>query len=141
MPPRLLEEANINPFGMNQPSTWGSKDSQKKKKIPGVFLWLSRFRIQCCLCSSSDHCCGMDLIPGLGTSVCCGCGKRKKNSKEYRQCTVKNHKIYKRNQRKSTVITQSKIRLTKSDVGLIRQNIEKCVGLIFKEIEKCLKYN
>ena len=33
MPPRLLEEANINPFGMNQPSTWGSKDSQKKKKF------------------------------------------------------------------------------------------------------------
>ena len=30
----------------------------------GVPWWHSRFRIQCCYCSDSGRCCGMDLLPG-----------------------------------------------------------------------------
>ena len=30
------------------------------------------------------HCysCGLDLIPGLGTSICCECGQKKKKERE-----------------------------------------------------------
>ena len=38
-------------------------------------LWRSRFRIQCCHCSSSSRCWGTGLIPSLGTSVGHGRGK------------------------------------------------------------------
>ena len=41
--------------------------------ILGPVLWL---RIQLC------HSCGSDLIPGLGTSICCGCGHLKKKKKK-----------------------------------------------------------
>ena len=34
----------------------------------GVPWWCSRLRIQHCHCYGLDHCCGMDLIPGSGTS-------------------------------------------------------------------------
>ena len=37
--------------------------------------WHSRSRIWCC-CSY-----GLDLIPGPGTSVCCGCGQKKEIQK------------------------------------------------------------
>ena len=45
----------------------------------GVFPWCSRSRI-----SDLGHCCGKDLIPGLGTSTCLGYG-RKKGRKEGRK--------------------------------------------------------
>ena len=37
-------------------------------------MWHSRLRVWHCHCSSSGHCCDVGLIPGLGTSACCGCG-------------------------------------------------------------------
>ena len=49
-----------------------------KKHNTEVLLWLSGLRIQLCRCSSLNQCCGMGLIPGLGTSTCCRCGKKKK---------------------------------------------------------------
>jgi len=39
-----------------------------------------------CHHSPSGCCCGVGLIPGPGTSTCCGCGQTKKtkqNKKEY----------------------------------------------------------
>ena len=38
----------------------------------------SGLRIPCCCSSGVDHSCSSDLIPGLGTSICCRCGKKKK---------------------------------------------------------------
>ena len=32
-------------------------------------------RIWCCYCYGSGYCYDMDLIPGLGTSTCHGCGQ------------------------------------------------------------------
>ena len=49
------------------------KDSTKKGEV-GVLLWCSGLRIQCCHCNS---CCGICSIPGLGTSACSGCGKKR----------------------------------------------------------------
>ena len=36
----------------------------------------------CCHGSSLGHCCGKGLIPGPGTSTCCGNGKKKKKKKK-----------------------------------------------------------
>ena len=44
----------------------------------GAPQWPSRLRIQHC------HYCDAGLIPGLGTSICCGCGQKKKDWKEGR---------------------------------------------------------
>ena len=38
----------------------------------GVPLQSNRLRIWYCYCSGSGHCYGAGLIPGLGTSTCCG---------------------------------------------------------------------
>ena len=43
----------------------------------GVFLWLSRLRIQHCRCRGSGGCCGVGSIPGPGTSTCSGRGQKK----------------------------------------------------------------
>ena len=45
--------------------------------MSGVLLRLSGLRI-CCHCSCLDCRCGVDLIPGLGTSACRGCGQKRK---------------------------------------------------------------
>ena len=42
-----------------------------------VFLWHTGLRIWHCHCSSSGYCCGVGLIPSLGTSICCKCGQKK----------------------------------------------------------------
>ena len=39
---------------------------------------LSRLRIQHCHCCGSGYSCGVGLIPGPGTSVCCGRGQQKR---------------------------------------------------------------
>ena len=39
-------------------------------------MWFSGFSIQHCHCSGLSHCCGSGLIPGLGTSMCCGWGQK-----------------------------------------------------------------
>ena len=48
----------------------------------GVLLWLSRLRIRHCHCISSGYYCGEGLIPGLGTYIFYGCGKKKKKKRE-----------------------------------------------------------
>ena len=45
----------------------------EKKRVP---WWLRRLRNQ------HFHCCGGSLIPGPGTSTCCGRGQKKKKKKE-----------------------------------------------------------
>ena len=46
-----------------------------KNVCTGEFpLWCSRLGIQ--------HCHSLDLIPGLGTSICCGCGQKKSPPKQ-----------------------------------------------------------
>ena len=65
----------------------GNKESSKRADfnsplsniVPGVPLWHSGLRIWCCHCSSLGHCCGAGSIPGPGTSICYGCGQKKKN--------------------------------------------------------------
>ena len=52
--------------------------NKEKNVITGVFLWLSRLRMQCYHFCSSDRCCGVGLIPGLGTSTCCWHGQKEK---------------------------------------------------------------
>ena len=42
----------------------------------GVPWWHQGLRIQHFHCSSSGHCCGVELIPGPGTSTCRGCGQK-----------------------------------------------------------------
>ena len=50
------------------------------KKFPlAVRLWHSELRIQYFHCSNLGHCCGVGLIPCLGTSTCCGHGQTKQN--------------------------------------------------------------
>ena len=48
-----------------------------KSNTKGAAFWHSGLTIQCCHCNSSGCCCGMGLIPGPGTSICCKCGQRK----------------------------------------------------------------
>ena len=43
-------------------------------KVP---LWPSGFRIWCCHRCAIGCTCGVGLIPGLGTSTCCGCGQKR----------------------------------------------------------------
>ena len=47
------------------------------KILPGVPWWLSWFQIGCCHCCGSGYSCGTGSIPGLRTSICCRCGKKK----------------------------------------------------------------
>ena len=70
-----------------KPPTWASSytfqplpSSGPKISIPGLPLRCSRLRIWCCHYSSVGGCCGGSLVPGLGTSIGCGCGQKKKNS-------------------------------------------------------------
>ena len=48
------------------------KFANQFKKTARVPWWLSRFRIWCCHCCGSGHCCGADLIqefpPATGTA-------------------------------------------------------------------------
>lgn len=50
--------------------------SAAEKEERGAPLRRSGFRIQCHHCSVSGHCCGEDLIPGLGTPTCHRCSKK-----------------------------------------------------------------
>lgn len=58
----------------------------KSLAFSGVFLWRSRLRIQHCHCSGLGRCGGAGLLPGLGTSVCRGCGQKKKSCFFIHQC-------------------------------------------------------
>ena len=42
----------------------------------------SGLRIWCCHGCGIGHSCGLDSVPGLETSVCCGCSHKKKRKKE-----------------------------------------------------------
>ena len=53
--------------------------------MQGVPWWLSGLRIQHCHCCDLGHCCGKSSVPGLGTSVCCGHGQKKKKNAEATQ--------------------------------------------------------
>ena len=53
--------------------------SISSKFVLGIPWWLSGFRIWLCHCCGSDHCCGVCLIPGPGTSACCGSSSPQKN--------------------------------------------------------------
>ena len=48
-----------------------------KKLNIGVLLWCRGLNIQHCHCSGLSRYCGAGLIPGAGTSACCGCGQKK----------------------------------------------------------------
>ena len=58
--------------------TWDRVRSSKGVLGKWVLLWHSGLRIWCCHCSVSGSCCGVGLIPGLGTPTYCGCGPQKK---------------------------------------------------------------
>ena len=47
------------------------------KSHAGFPQWLSGLRILHCHCCGSGHCYGVGLIPGPGTSTCCGHGQNK----------------------------------------------------------------
>ena len=46
------------------------KKSMQQVKDPALFL------------QQPGHCCGVGLIPGPGTSTCCGCGKKRKTERK-----------------------------------------------------------
>lgn len=61
-----------------------------------VPLWCRGLRIHHCYCSGLDRSCGKGLIPGVGNSMCQGCGQKKKKIHKmyhlyhlYQFCTVK----------------------------------------------------
>ena len=43
------------------------RELRLEKESTGLLLWRSGLRIYC------GHCCGVHLIPGPGTSICCRC--------------------------------------------------------------------
>ena len=53
---------------------------RQKLTHKGVPFWHSWLRIQHCHCSSSDCCCDLSPIPGLGTFTCHRCSQTNKNS-------------------------------------------------------------
>ena len=55
-------------------------------------LWLSGLRIQHCHCNGLGYCCGMGLIPGLGTSACPRYGQKKSPKLEIHSGTKVSHK-------------------------------------------------
>ena len=60
-------------FSISQETKSDKLESLFKSVNKGVPLWLSRLRIWHC------HCCDTGSIPGLGTSACCRCAKKKKS--------------------------------------------------------------
>ena len=52
-----------------------------KKDLPEDLSWRNGLRIWWCHCSSSDSCCGLGLISGLGTSTCHRHNQKKKKKK------------------------------------------------------------
>ena len=48
------------------------------EKIPGSSLVEQQLTIGHCYFSGSGCCCGVGLIPGMGTSICCGVWPKKK---------------------------------------------------------------
>ena len=52
------------------------------KTETGIPCWLSRLRVRCCHGCGLDGSCGTGLIPGLGTSACCGGSQKKKKEKQ-----------------------------------------------------------
>ena len=63
------------------------------KKSPGVPLWLRRLKIWHCHCCGLGHGHGTGLIPGLGTSACCGHGQKFFKSYVF-ECSTQKH-LYK----------------------------------------------
>ena len=62
--------------------------------FPRVPLWLSGLRIWHCHYSGSDHCCGVGLIPGLGTFACHGHGQKKKKLNKKIKCHIPGVIVY-----------------------------------------------
>ena len=60
-----------------------------KRCLFRILWWPSSLGIQCCHCSVLSHCCGAGLIPCLGTSACCGNGKKKKKKSLSKKCSVR----------------------------------------------------
>ena len=63
--------------------------AKEKENNKGIPLWHSRLKIQHCHCSSSDHCCGVRLISGLGTFACHRGGQKKKKKKKKKKKTIR----------------------------------------------------
>ena len=63
--------------------------AQQFKSIVSVVAWISLpawhhvLRIQCYCSCGIRHTCSLDLIPGLGTSICQGCGQKKERKKMF----------------------------------------------------------
>ena len=55
----------------------------KERKL-GFPLWHCGLRIQCCHCNGCGHCCGVDSIPGPGTSAYQEYGKERKEGRKER---------------------------------------------------------
>lgn len=51
----------------------------------GVPLWCRGLRVQCCPFSGSGCCYDAGLIPGRGTSSCCRCGQKNKQTENNKQ--------------------------------------------------------
>ena len=73
---------NFLSWQLQETNTGGNLPS--RRAIKEVLLWHSGLRIWHCHYSGSGCCCGVGLIPGLGTSACRGSGqkKKRKNNKE-----------------------------------------------------------
>ena len=50
----------------------------REEEHQGVPWWLRGLRTWYCHCYGLDGYCGVDLIPGPGTSACCKCSQKKK---------------------------------------------------------------
>ena len=56
----------------------GKKLKIKIRDLQEFSLWHSSLRIQHRLSCAIGHSCGLDSVASLGTSICCGGGKKKK---------------------------------------------------------------
>ena len=74
--------------------------------IFGVLLWHSGLRIWHCLSCGIGHSCSSDLIPGPGTSICCGWSQKKtnKNTKKWKNDTKKKKKKKKKKKRMLNIL-------------------------------------
>ena len=80
---KSLKEKRIDPLGCAQ--LW-----IPEQNAMGIPWWLSRLRTQCCYCCGSGCCCGVGLIPGPGTSLCCRCIQKKTKQKDKKTQNITN---------------------------------------------------
>ena len=59
-----------------------------------IHPWPSGLRIQCCHSCDLGHNCGLYLIPGAGTFICCRCGQKEKKKENLNSVIENNRKIF-----------------------------------------------